>query len=121
MTTQEVANRYYELACQSKWTEIQDAFHDPNVISQEPEHAALRGVQVTTIGREVVKAKSKANREMIEAIHSQHCSEPIVAGNFFSVVLKRDLTFKGKPRMQSEEICVIQVKEGKIVSEQFFY
>jgi hypothetical protein len=121
MTTQEVANRYYELACQSKWLEIQDELHDDNVICQEPEHVASRGVQVMTKGREAVKAKSIANRGMIETIHSQYCSEPIVGGNFFSVVLKRDVTFKNKPRMELEEICVFQVAEGKIISEQFFY
>ena len=121
MTTQEVANRYYELACVSKWTEIQDELYDDNVICQEPEHAALRGVQVMTIGRDAVKAKSIANREMIETLHSQYCSEPIVAGNFFSLALKREVTFRNKPRMKAEEICVFQVGEGKIVSEQFFY
>ena len=121
MTTQEVANRYYELACQSKWLDIQDELHDDNVVCQEPEHAALRGVQVMTKGREAVKAKSIANRETIETIHSQYCSEPTVAGNFFSVALKRDVSFKNRPRMELEEICVFQVTEGKIVSEQFFY
>ena len=121
MTTQEVANRYYELASQSKWTEIQDGFYDENVISQEPEHAASRGWEVITKGLEAVKAKSKKNREMIETIHGRDCSEPIVGGNFFSIVLKRDVTFKNGPRMQSEEIGVFQVAEGKIVLEQFFY
>ena len=121
MTTQEIANRYYELASQGKWTEIQDGFHADNVISQEPEHAASRGVQVITKGKEAIKAKSVANRQKIEAVHSQYCSEPTVAGDFFTVVLKRALTFKNGPRMDTEEICVFQVKEGKIVLEQFFY
>lgn len=121
MTTQEVANRYYELACQSKWIEIQDELHDDKVTCREPEHAASRGVQVMTIGRDAVKAKGEANREKIEAIHNQYCSDPIVGGNFFSVALKRDITFKNRPRMNLEEICVFQVAEGKIVSEEFFY
>jgi ketosteroid isomerase-like protein len=121
MTTQEIANRYYELACQGKWTEIQETFHDDNVICQEPEHAALRGVPTLTKGKEAVKVKSIASREMIETLHNQYCSEPIVGANFFSVALKRDVTFKTKQRMQMEEICIFQVTEGKIVSEQFFY
>ena len=121
MTTQEVANRYYELASQSKWTEIQDELHGDNVICQEPEHVASRGVQVVTKGRDAVKAKGIANRETIETIHSQYCSEPIAAGNFFTVALKRDVTFKNRPRMTLEEICVFQVADGKIVLEQFFY
>jgi hypothetical protein len=121
MTTQEIANRYYELASQNKWEEILNELHDENVLCQEPEHAALRGVQVITKGREAIKAKGRANRERIEAIHSQHCSEPLVAGNFFTVVLKREVTFKNMPRMNAEELCVFEVKDGKIISEQFFY
>ena len=121
MTTQEVANRYYELASESKWTEIQDELHADNVTCQEPAHVAQRGAQLVTAGKEAVKAKSVANREMIETIHSQYCSQPVVAGNFFSLGLKRDVTFKNRGRMQLEEICVFQVAEGKIVLEQFFY
>jgi len=28
---------------------------------------------------------------------------------------------KGQPREKSEEICLYEVKDGKIVREQFFY
>jgi len=121
MTTQELAKRYYELASQSKWIEIQDGLYDEHVLSQEPEHAALRGVQVITKGRDALKAKGVAHREMIETVHSQYCSEPLIVGNFFSVVLKRDVTYKNKPRMETEEIGVFEVRDGKVVSEQFFY
>ena len=121
MTTQEVANRYHELASQSNWAAIQDTLHADDVICQEPEHVAARGIPVITKGKEANKAKSIANRAMIEEIHSQHCGEPIVAGNFFSLVLKRDVTFKNRPRTTLEEVCVFQVAEGKIVLEQFFY
>jgi hypothetical protein len=64
---------------------------------------------------------SDTHRALIETIHSRHTSEPIVAGNFFTTVLKRDVTYKGRPRAISEEIAVIEVKNGKIVSETFFY
>ena len=121
MTTQEIANQYYELARQGKWTEIQEEFHGENVICQEPEHAASNGVPVLTKGKEAVKAKGRASREMIETVHHQYCSEPIVGANFFSVALKRELTMKNKQRMHMEEIGVFHVSEGKIVSEQFFY
>ena len=121
MTTQEVANSYVALANQNKWVELQDQFHDDNVICREPEHVVSRGVQIITQGKEAVKTKGAANREMMEALHSQYCSEPIVAGDFFSVVLKRDVTFKTRGRVQVEEIGVFQVKDGKIILEQFFY
>ncbi len=121
MTTQEIANKYFELANQGKWTEIQERFHDDNVTCKEPEHAALRGVAIVTKGREANLAKSAANRERIEMLHSQYCSEPVVGGNFFSVALKRDVKFKDRGRILAEEICVFHVSNGKIVSEEFFY
>ncbi len=121
MTTHEIAHQYYVLASQEKWSDIQEKFHDEQVVCQEPEHAALRGVPVLTKGKEEVKAKSRKSRDMIETVHFQSCSEPIVGGDFFSVVLKRDVTMKNKQRMEMEEIGIFHVKEGKIVSEQFFY
>jgi hypothetical protein len=35
--------------------------------------------------------------------------------------IPQEVTFKGKPRMKPEEICVFHAADGKIVSEQFFY
>ncbi|MEO5977028.1 MAG: SnoaL-like domain-containing protein [Chryseolinea sp.] len=121
MTTQEIANQYYELASKGQWLEIMQKFHDDQIVCQEPEHVAERGVPVSTKGKEANKAKSISNRERIETIHSQHCSEPMVAGNFFTLTLKRDVTFKPNQRMQLEEVCVFEVKDGKIILEKFFY
>ena len=121
MTTQETAARYHELANQRKFIDIQDSYYDENVVCQEPEKAAAMGMAVFTNGLEAVKAKGVARRATIETVHSYTCSEPIVAGEFFSVVLKQVVTFKGKPTITLEEIGVFQVKDGKVVKEQFFY
>lgn len=121
MTTQEIAVRYHELANQRKFIDIQDAFYDDNVVCQESEKAASMGMAIFTNGLDAIKAKGIARRATIETVHSYTCSEPIVAGEFFSVTLKQEVTFKGKPRMTLEEIGVFHVKEGKIVKEQFFY
>ena len=121
MTTQEVAARYYELACQNKWSDIQETLHDENIVQKEPEHNVPPGIDPVTKGKAAIKAKSEKHRAMIEEIHSRHTSEPVVAGNYFTTVLKRDVTYKGRPRVNSEEIAVMEVKNGKIVSETFFY
>jgi hypothetical protein len=121
MTTQETAAHYHELANQRKFIEIQDSLYDENVVCEEPEKAALMGMAVFTNGLEAVKAKGIARRATIETVHSYTCSEPIVAGEFFSVVLHQEVTFKGKPRLTLEEIGVFHVKNGKVVKEQFFY
>ncbi len=57
---------------------------------------------------------------MVEKIHSIDASEPLVAGNSIAFTLGMDLTMKGRRRMNSPELCVYQVKDGKIISEEFF-
>jgi len=121
MTTNDVANRYYELAKENKWPEILDELCSTELINKEPKHVIERGIQPVTTGLDAIKAKGAANREKIEAVHSQYCSTPLVAANFFTVVLSRDVSFKGQPRMNKEEIAVFEVKDGKIIVEQFFY
>ena len=57
----------------------------------------------------------------IEAAHKTYTSEPIVAGNHFAVAREVDITVQGLGRIQINEIMLYEVKEGEIVSEQFFY
>lgn len=121
MTTHEIATQYCEWMNERRFMEIQETFYDEHVVSQEPEKAAAMGMAVITNGLDAVKAKGVARRATIETVHSYVCSEPLVAGDFFSVVLKQELTFKGKPRMNIEEIGIFQVKNDKVVKEQFFY
>jgi hypothetical protein len=121
MTTNEIASLYREMMNQRKFLDIQNMFYDEQVISQEPEKAAAMGFTVVTNGLTAVKAKGVARRATIDTVHSYVCSEPLVAGDFFSVVLKQEITFIGKPRTTLEEIGVFQVKNDKIIKEQFFY
>ena len=58
---------------------------------------------------------------MIEERHGGSFSDPIVAGRYFSVAMVLDATFKGQGRMVLEEICLYEVKDGKIILEQFFF
>lgn len=121
MTTQEIATRYHELMSQRKFIDVQDDLYDENIICQEPEKAAAMGFDVITNGREAMKAKGVARRATIETMHSYSCSQPIVAGEFFTVALKQEVTFKGKPTVTLEEIGVFQVQNGTIIKEQWFY
>jgi ketosteroid isomerase-like protein len=121
MTTQEVAERYVELFKQGKAPEIQNTFYDADVVCTEPEHAIAIGVPTLTKGLAAVQAKSKARQEIIAQIHSFYCSEPVVGGNYFSVAMGREMTFKNGQRVKADEIAVFGVKDGKIVSETFFY
>lgn len=57
---------------------------------------------------------------MIE-MHKITVSNPIVAGNYFTVSMALDITTKSEGRSLMEEICLYEVQDGKVVKEQFFY
>lgn len=117
MTTQEVANRLIELCRKGQILESQQELFADDVTSLEPVHTPNH----ITIGKEAVMAKGRQFASMIEERHSGSFEDPIVAGNYFSFVCKLDATLKDQGRINWDEICVFGVKDGKVVSEQFFY
>ncbi len=121
MTTQEVANRYKELEKQGRWDLIQEELYSQDIVSIEPDKAVAMGMQKTTNGLDAVKAKGEAFNAGIEEMHGGYCSDPVVGGNFFSVSMGMDVTMKGTGRMNMDEVCVFEVKDGKIIKEQFFF
>jgi hypothetical protein len=118
MTTQEVANRFHELAQTGQWDKIQDELFAENAVSTEPPHA--QGLQ-SVEGIAAIRQKGKQFGEMVEEMHGGYSSAPLVGGRFFSVAMGMDVTYKGMGRQKMDEIAVYEVKDGKIVKEQFFY
>lgn len=118
MTTQEVANKLVEYCRTGKWDQAQEELYCTNAVSLEP-----KGTNWTerVEGLEAIKQKGEKWSSMVEEFHGVEIEGPVVAGNYFSCNMKMDITMKGMPRMKNEEICLFKVKEGKIVSEQFFY
>lgn len=121
MTTQEVANRFHELAQQGQFDQIQNELFAPAAISIEPEHAAEMQMPVRVEGLEAIQQKGRDFNQAVEEMHGGYCNEPQVAGNHFSCSMGMDCTMKGGQRNKMDEIAVYQVDNGKIVKEQFFY
>jgi len=118
MTTQEVANRFHELSQSGQWDKIQDELFAENAASIEPPQS--QGMQ-SVEGLAGIKEKGKKFGEMLEEMHGGYTSTPLVGGKFFSVAMGMDCTMKGMGRQKMDEIAVYEVKDGKIVKEQFFY
>jgi len=118
MTTQEVANRFNELAQQGNWDRIQEELYADDAESIEPLHA--QGLQ-SAKGREALKQKAEQFGSTVEEMHGGYSSEPLIAGNYFTVAMGMDATMKGMGRVKMDEIAVYEVKNGKIVKEQFFF
>jgi ketosteroid isomerase-like protein len=72
-------------------------------------------------GLAAIREKGRQFQAAIEAVHGVSVSEPVVAGNWFSVAMTLDVTYKGRGRTKLDEICLFRVRDGKIVREQFFY
>jgi hypothetical protein len=118
MTTQDVANRMNKLFKENKWDQVQDELFSKDAISIEPESSrALK----TAKGITAIKQKAKDFNAMVEEMHGGWCGEPIIAGNFIAFGMGMDVTMKGMGRMKMDEIAVYEVKDGKIIKEQFFY
>jgi hypothetical protein len=117
-TTHEVALRFNELAKQEKWFEIQDQLFADDVKSIDPENSPYFKYAE---GKANVRRKGEDWVKRIEAAHSTHTSEPVIAGNHFAVGRNVDITVEGHGRINIDEIMLYEVKDGKIVSEQFFY
>ncbi len=117
MTTQEVANRLVELCRIGQILESQQELFADNVESYEPKHSPTP----PAIGKEAVLAKGKHFASLIEERHSGSFEDPIVAGNHFCFICKLDANLKGMGRVVWNELCVYEVKDGKVVHEQFFY
>jgi hypothetical protein len=118
MTTQEVANRFYELAQQGNWNQIHDELFSRDARSIEPEGA--QGLK-TVKGLDQIKQKGKDWEQMIEQVHGGYCNQPMVAGKYFVCTMGIDATIKGQGRQPMDEVALYEVKDGKIVSEQFFF
>lgn len=117
-TVQEVANRMSELLKENKWEQVQRELYAPDCISIEPGHVdALQTVK----GLGEIIAKGKRFQSSIRELHGGWISELVVAGNFITCGMGIDVTLEGAGRIKMDEVAVFEVKDGKVISEQFFY
>ena len=118
MTTQKVAARFNELAQQEKWFEIQEELFAEDVKSIDPENSPYLGYAE---GKAAVRKKGEDFIQKILDFHGAYTTQPVVGGNYFSVGRGMEITVEGFGRIKIEQIMLYQVRDGKIVLEQFFY
>ncbi|TXJ22979.1 MAG: nuclear transport factor 2 family protein [Chitinophagaceae bacterium] len=118
MTTPEIAARLVELCGKGDFEAAQRELYADDAISIEP--YATPEFQKETKGLKNIVEKGEKFTRMTEELHNTTVSNPLVTGNIIAFVLTMDITMKGKKRMSIGELCVYEVKDGKIISEQFF-
>lgn len=118
MTIQEVAAKLVAYCREGKFDTAQKELYATDATSIEPPDSP--GFQSVT-GLDKIIEKGHTFQAMIEQVHSASVSDPHIAGGYFSIALLFDVTLKGMGRVNMDEICVYGVKNGKVISEQFFY
>ena len=120
MNTQQVAERLVQLCREGNYEQAQEELYAPDAISIEMD-GLPPGALGNARGLDAIREKGRKWQESIETIHGGSVGDPVVAGDWFSLAMAIDATYKGMGRMNMQEICVYRVRDGKIVHEQFFY
>lgn len=118
LTTHQVAERFNELAQQEKWFEIQDELFADNVKSIDPPNSPYFKYAE---GKANVRKKGEDFVSRVTEAHRRYTTTPIISGDHFAVGREVDITVQGHGRIRINEIMLYEVKDGQIVSEQFFY
>lgn len=119
MTTQQIADRLAELCRNGDFEKAQKELFAEDAVSIEPQPSP--GFEKETKGLEAILEKGRQFNSMMQEAHSINISDPIVAGNAIAIGLQMDVTMKGRGRSTMSEICVYEVRDGKIISEHFFW
>ena len=118
MTTKEVADRLVELCKKGDFeAALSELFADDSV-SIEP--YSTPEFDKETKGKKAIKEKGEKWNAMVAEVHNMDVSDALVATNSFACTMRMHVTMKERGKMDMTELCVYEVKDGKIVSEQFF-
>jgi hypothetical protein len=117
LKTEEIAKRLVTLCRKNEWETAQKELYADEAVSIEPEETEAFAKE--TKGLPAIIEKGHQFSKMVEKTYSIKVSEPLVAGDSFACVMSTDMKMKGRDRMTMTELCVYEVKDGKICSEQF--
>ena len=118
MTTQEIATQLVEFCRKGDFEgAVTDLFAE-DAASIEP--YATPAFEKETKGIKAIKEKGEKWNSLVQEVHGITISDPLVATNSFCCTMRMDVTMKEGGPMDMTELCVYEVKDGKIVSEQFF-
>jgi hypothetical protein len=117
MTTKEIAERLVTLCRQGQFETAHKELFAADAISIEP--YATPAFARETRGLDALIEKGHKFTSMIDQVHSISVSDPLVAGSSFACAMQLDVTIKVPARMNLNELCIYEVKDGKIISEQF--
>ena len=118
MTTQAIASRLAELCKEGKFEDAQRELFADDATSIEPN--ATPAFQKETKGLDAIIEKGHKWESMVQKMNSLDVSKPLLAANSFALTMRMDVDMKDGSHWDMTELCVYVVKDGKIISENFF-
>ncbi|MEO7214861.1 nuclear transport factor 2 family protein [Mucilaginibacter sp.] len=119
METKEIAQKLTAYCRKGDWLGAYNELFAEDTINIEPIPSPLSGLE--TKGLDKIKEKAKGYNAMVVKSYGYTVSEPLVAGNGIAFILTMDNDMKDQGRSTVSELCVYEVKDGKIIKEQFYY
>ena len=114
MNIQQIAEDVVKLIREGKNKQAKDTYYADNIISIEGNGDKQEGI-------DAIHQKSIDWAAQDSEIHSASVSEPLIAADHFALNIQMDITYKNGYRAILDEIAVYEVKDEKIVFEQFFF
>lgn len=118
MTVEQIASRLATLCREEKFNVAQKELYADDAVSIET--FATPDFEKETKGLKALIEKDRKFSSMVEARYGTTVSTPLIVGNVIAFVLTMDIKRIDMERMTMSELCVYHVKDGKIISEQFF-
>jgi hypothetical protein len=109
-----IAEQFVLLCREWKNTVFKNRYYAEDITRMEGQSKKVTGLQA------VLECGLKW-RDRVLHVNSLQISDPIIAEGYFAVSMLMDISYKDGTRSLLDEICVYGVKEGKIISEQFFF
>jgi hypothetical protein len=119
MTTQQIATQLAAFCAKGEFEKAQKELYADDVVSIEP--FATPAFEKETKGLPAVNEKIRQFMSMVEESYGVKVSEPLVAGSAIAFTMDMDVKMKGRDRETMSEVCVYETKDGKVISEQFFF
>jgi hypothetical protein len=115
-TIHEIANLLKELVGEQKFVDAYQQLFSDDAESIDPLNTSGQPLK----GLATLLEREKDFLARITAIQKISLSEPIIAGSYFTLSLQMSFDVEGQGHMDVDELCVYKVKDGKIISQQFF-
>lgn len=117
LTTDQIANRLVELVRAGQNQQAYEELFADDAVSAEPAHTGIPDA----VGKSAILEKLEMLTMMIMEMYGSGCSDPVVAGRYFSCSMWMDAEMMGRDRAKIEEIALYETREGKIIRESFFF